>query len=511
MESLVSIFLIVSSFLLLLGVVKLAYSVWWKPEKLQKQLLQQGIRGSPYKLLLGDLKELGNAMKEAWSKPMNLNHQILSRVIPFDHKTVQDYGKVSFYWLATTPRVIIQDSELVKEVLSNIHIQKPPIPPVMRVLGMGLTSLEGEEWVQRRKLMNPAFHLEKLKGMVSAISDSCVELIKRWEELIMSSQGSCELDVWPEFQSFTLDVISKTAFSSSYNEGKKIFDLQKELIQLVIESISTSFIPGFRFLPTRNHRRIAYLDKEIKKALTDLICKRQAAMERGESGRVDLLGLLLQPSDNAGRPGLSLSIQQATEECKTMYVAGQETTASLLTWTLIVLSMNPRWQEEARTEVFDVCGENSPEFESINRLKIVPMILNEVLRLYPSVVAVYRHTYESTKVGDFLIPSGVDLVLPSLLIHHDPELWGEDAEEFKPVRFSGGVSKASRTRNGFVPFGAGPKTCIGQNLAMVEAKMALATILQRFSFQLSPSYTHAPYTVITLQPQHGAQLILRKL
>ncbi|KAF6154233.1 hypothetical protein GIB67_001129 [Kingdonia uniflora] len=427
-------------------------------------------------------------------------------------------GKLSVIWYGAVPRVTIMEPDIIRDVLSNKsgHFPKPKSNPLVRYFATGIASYEGEQWAKHRRILNPAFHQEKLKRMLPAFYTSCNELVSKWDTLITAEEGSCELDVWPELQNLTRDVISRTAFGSSFEKGRRIFQLQTEQAELLIQAIQSVYIPGYRFLPTKRNTRMKEIDKEIRALLTDIIYKREHAIKVGEASNGDLLGLMMESNvkeinENNGSKKLGMSLHEIIEECKLFYIAGQETTSTLLVWTMVLVSMHPEWQVLAREEVLQFIGRRAPEFDELTHLKIVPMILNEVLRLYTPLDVLTRRTYQEMKVGKIILPAGVKVALPALLIHHDREIWGEDVDEFNPERFHDGVSKATKNQVSFLPFGWGPRICIGQNFAMVEAKMALTMILQHFSFELSPTYAHAPCTVLTIKPQHGAQIILRKL
>ncbi|CAD5189720.1 cytochrome P450 CYP72A616-like [Musa acuminata AAA Group] len=505
----------VGGLLLLVWALRTLNRAWWTPRRLERALRAQGLNGTPYRFPKGDLKENVRLDKEALSTPMPLTHNIVPRVLPFLRRAIDEYGKICFTWFGPVPRVTIMDPELVREVLSNKfgHFGKPKGILLGRFLFRGLVSYEGEKWVKHRRIMNPAFHVEKLKRMLPAFCACCSDLMSRWENLV-GSEACYELDVWPEFQSFTGDVISRTAFGSSYEEGRRIFQLQTEQAELVIQSIQNLYIPGYMFLPTPKNKRIKAVDREVRALLRGIIKKREQAIKLGQASNDDLLGILMESNlehyQEHGNKNAGMTTEDVIEECKLFYFAGQETTSVLLTWTMIVLSMHPGWQIRARQEVLQVFGERKPDFDGLSHLKNVTMILYEVLRLYPPVVFLQRQTYKTLKLGDVIYPPGVMLLMPVIFIHHDPNYWGKDANEFNPERFAEGVSKASKDQVAFFPFGGGPRICIGQNFALLEAKMGLSMILQRFSFELSPSYTHSPHKLVTLQPQHGAQIRLRR-
>ncbi|VVA24176.1 Hypothetical predicted protein [Prunus dulcis] len=236
-----------------------------------------------------------------------------------------------------------------------------------------------------------------------------------------------------------------------------------------------------------------------------IVKKREKATTTGEENKFgnDYLGLLLKAH---------LDTNDLVDECKAFYFAGQETSNGLLAWIIFLLALHTDWQEEARKEVLQLFGKQNPTHDDISKLKTMSMIINESLRLYPSVLSIDRKVTREVKLGRLIVPANVELLISCLALHHEPEFWGEDVHLFKPHRFSEGVAKATNNNiAAFLPFGMGPRTCVGFNFATIEAKIALSMILQRYQFTLSPGYVHSPVDYLTIRPQHGVQVMLHKL
>ncbi|XP_048543667.1 cytochrome P450 CYP72A219-like [Triticum urartu] len=491
---------------------------WLGPRRVARALRSQGVGGTSYRFPSGDMKDYVRLIAAACSQPMTLSsHAVAARAVPFDHAIIKQHGKVALTWFGPEPRVVVSDPRLFREILSDKQGQfgkQRSILRIERLLANGLTTHQGDKWVAHRRIINHAFHLEKLKRMLPAFAACSSELVRRWGSTMGQSDAQ-EIDVWPEFQNLTGDVISRVAFGSSFSEGRKIFELQSEQAQNAVKMANVMYIPGYRFLPTKLNRRMKANAREVEVLLKGIITKRERAMMDGHADNDDLLGVMMESnikeSQEAGSSKPTMTTDDIVGELKLFYFAGMETTAVLLTWAMVLLSMHPEWQDRAREEVLRVFGNNQPDFEGINRLKVVTMILHEVLRLYPPILLLGREAYRETELGGVTYPAGVTFALPIVCIHHDPDVWGEDVDEFKPERFAEGIAGASKNSPAFFPFGWGPRICVGQNFALLEAKMGLSVILQHFMFELSPSYTHSPCPVSTLQPQYGSQIKLTKL
>ncbi|PKI75712.1 hypothetical protein CRG98_003855 [Punica granatum] len=456
-------------------------------------------------------------MMKASSQPLpDFSHNILPRVLSFYHHWKKIYGSTFLVWFGPTVRLTVSDPDLIREIFtskSEFYEKNESHPLVKQLEGDGLLSLKGEKWAHHRRIISPTFHLENLKLMVPVVTTSVMNMLEEWE---VSKSGEFEVEVSEWFQALTEDIITRTAFGVSYEEGKAIFKLQSQQMLLAAEAFQKVFIPGYRFLPTKRNIYSWKLDREIKKSLMNLIDRRKRksgegpaleAEEEGE-GPKDLLGLMIRASTQS----TAISVNDIVEECKAFFFAGKHSTSNLLTWTAVLLAMHPRWQEAARDEVLRACGaRNLPGKDDVVKFKTLSMIVSEALRLYPPVIAMIRRARVDVELGGCKIPRGTEILIPILAVHHDQAIWGHEANEFNPARFADGVARASKHPFGLIPFGLGVRNCIGQNLAILQAKLALAIILQRFRFRLSPTYKHAPTVLMLLYPQHGAPIIFSRL
>ncbi|PQP91688.1 uncharacterized protein Pyn_09761 [Prunus yedoensis var. nudiflora] len=510
MTSLGGLIVILSSFLcllLVLAFIKILHKLWWTPIRIQKLMALQGIKGPSYRFIHGNTKEISNMKKEAMARPQILSHDILSVVQPHIHSWTKIYGKNYLQWHGCRAQLVITEPELCKEILNNkdrVYQKREPTNIAKKLLGDGLVvTTEAEKWAKLRKLATHAFHGESLKSMIPEMVASAESMLERWTVY----EGK-EIEVYEEFRLFTSEVISRTAFGSSYVEGRDIFEMLMKLGFLIFKNFLKVRVPGIsKFFKTRDEIESEKLEKGIHASIIEMVKKRETKTITGENDSFgsDFLGLLLKANHEANE-NQRISVQELIDECKTFYFAGQETTNTLLAWTVFLLALHTDWQEEARKEVLQLFGKQTPNLDGIGKLKTMSMIINEALRLYPPAVSVVRNVEREVRLGKLIVPSNLDVVVSIVAVHHDPQIWGQDVQLFKPERFSEGVAKATNNNVGaFLPFSMGPRTCVGLNFAITEAKIALSMILQRYAFTLSPGYVHLPLHYLTVRPQHGVQ------
>lgn len=363
----------------------------------------------------------------------------------------------------------------------------------------------GQDWANQRRVIAPAFHQENLKGHVLYMIESTKCMINQWKRIVEEGGGTAEIEVGEHFARLAADIIAKTEFGSSYEEGKLVFEKLGLLQQMVSRADRYSRFPSNRF---GKNRLMAELKREVEESLLGVIEARLSSRKgRNCSYECDLLGLLLAENEKGTT---QFTMQELMDQSKTFFFAGQDTTCSLLTWTTMLLALHPDWQQRARDEVLSVCNGDLPDYNALQNLKIMGMILKESLRLYTPASLFAKEAFTDMRLGDLFIPKGLSIWIPVLAIHHDKNIWGEDVNEFNPERFSEGTAKACKNNPmGFIPFSLGPRKCVGQTFTIMQAKIVLAMIITTFTFHVSPSYRHAPISVLTLKPRHGVQIILR--
>ncbi|KAK1312477.1 hypothetical protein QJS10_CPA07g01367 [Acorus calamus] len=265
-----------------------------------------------------------------------------------------------------------------------------------------------------------------------------------------------------------------------------------------------------RFLPTKKNRETWRLEKEVRWSVLSMVRERRGSSSSSSSSSDLLQSLLLSADVNYGSP--SETDRFLVDNCKNIYFAGHETTAVTATWAMMLLASHPDWQAKARAEVIRVCGDRpSDHHHMLRKMKTLTMVIQETMRLYSPSAFVAREALRDLKLGELRLPKGVNILIPISTMHFDKDIWGPDADAFDPARFARGVSGACRLPHAYMPFGTGTRTCLGQNLAMVELKVVLSTVLSRFNFSLSPSYRHSPAFRLTVETEFGLPLTMTRV
>ncbi|CAM6033945.1 unnamed protein product [Sphagnum compactum] len=499
------------------------------PVRIKRIMNRQGVKGPQALWLLGNMPDILRLQRAEAEKDMKTgDYDTLSYILPFHTRSCQAYGKRYLWWFGWEPRITLTEPDLIKEVLTNKNgfYSKSKIQNrfVIEVLGKGLVTTTGEEWALHRQIVNPAFHQEKLKAMVGAMVKCASSIADEWEMRVQHDGGCVELEVGDYMRYVTADIIAHTAFGSSYEKGRKVFDQQLKPKSPQASEFPYNTVPLLRFLcnffgsllPTPLNIQI--LKTQMTISMRDIIQSRRDMVNQAKntSHGIDLLGLMLTAaSEEIALKGgkAQFGMQALIDNCKTFFLAGHETTATLLTRTMMLLASHTTWQESAREEVTRVCGRGNRSIDTdmLNKLKTLNMILNESLRLFSPLAIQTRQALRDAKLGDLDIPKGLSLHIPRPAVHLDPDLWGADVLEFKPERFADGVAKASKHPSAFIPFSLGPWFCVGQGFALEEARSVLAVVLQRFRFHLSPNERHAPYLQFTVKPKYGVPVMLECL
>uniref|UniRef100_A0ACD5YIK4 Uncharacterized protein n=1 Tax=Avena sativa TaxID=4498 RepID=A0ACD5YIK4_AVESA len=512
MENLLTLVLI----LLGLALFYLSNILWLRPGKIRKRLRRQGVKGPKPTLLDGNTREMKRIRHEL--KPMKKqdSNNYISTLFPHLLIWRKTYGSVFLYSTGGREILHVSQPDMVKDIghWTPSELGKPNYLKKSRkaLLGGGIFTVNGDEWVYQRKTMAPEFFMDKIKGMIQLIEDSTAPLFEAWESILDSAGGSKEIVVDEYVRNISADVISRACFGSSFAKGEEIFCRLRKLQTAVSQHDSfVGLSAPWKHLPTKSNREIQNLVEEVRLLILELA--KTSTNENGSEHSGTCNGLLRAIINGAHGPGHGGTAEDfIVSNCKTMYFAGHETTAVTAIWCLMLLATHPEWQDRARVEALEVChGRRALDADGLQRLNTLTMVIQETLRLYPPASLMMREALTDIRIGDLDVPRGTIVQVTRSMLHLDKEAWGLDADEFRPSRFVNGVAAACKPAHMYAPFGIGARTCIGQNLAMTELKVVLARLLSRFAFSPSPRYRHEPVFRLTIEPGFGMPLMVTRL
>ena len=362
------------------------------------------------------------------------------------------------------------------------------------VVGNGLVTSEGDSWVRQRKLAQIAFERSRLNPLAQPMTATTDEALDAWNE--HAARGE-PIDIQSEMMHLILAILTRTLFGVDMSgEAAAVEHSVATQAKYLNDRLNSPVdIPERAPLPVQ--RRFLEARATLDRLVSGVIAERR----RSGEDKGDLLSILLEARDE--ETGETISDEQARDEIKTLLIAGHETTATTLGWTFYLLSKHPEIADRVRAEVTDVLGDRPPTAEDVPNLKYTTMVLYESLRLYPPLWIVSRMPIEDDQIGGYPVPAGTSIIICSYITHRHPDFW-ENPEGFDPDRHTPEAMKA-RHRYSYIPFGGGPRGCIGFPFAIMEMPLVLARVMQRFNLALVPGYPSGePESAISLRQRHGA-------
>jgi cytochrome P450 len=397
------------------------------------------------------------------------------------------YGDIVCYRSAPDPAYLINHPDFVRHVLvdNNRNYTKGTSSNQMfnKVIGEGLLTSEGETWRKQRRMMQPAFHhtrLEKLDGMIVEASQSTLE---RWQGFYEDNQP---VDIAREMAALTMTITTRALF------GVDLGDEVREVGEIVNRAAS--------YLEKPSHPRLIQSVTELSAVVDRIIQQRKQDFKDGG----DLLSSMIVARDE--KTGAGMDDEQLRTQIMTLILAGYETTASALTWTWYLFSQNLHVLDRLRREVRETLNGRPPRYTDLDNLPYTQLVLDESLRLFPPAWTLGRRAIGEDEIGGYYVGPNTIIAICTYALHRHPAFW-DQPDVFDPERFLP-QNSAGRNKFAYVPFGAGPRQCIGNNLGLMEAALVMASILQRFELHLMPGMDVQPQPLFVLRPNRDMMMSL---
>lgn len=417
----------------------------------------------------------------------------------FSLEIAQNYGDIARVTLLGEESIFVNDPDAIQHILQtnsrNYDKQTMDYQLLYPLVGRGLLTSDGDAWLRQRRLMQPAFHRQRIAALGQMMVEETLVALARWRS--PARQGA-PLAVDQEMMRLTLSIVGKALLSVDLGAEASEFGqaFKRANARFGYENMVSVMLP---WLPTRQNRQFKSAIQTMDRLVFEIIARRRA--EPGDHD--DLLTMLLGARDE--ETGVGMSDRQLRDEMMTILLAGHETTANALTWTFYLLSQHPEAVARLRAEVDEVLADQPPGVADLPRLPYTRMVFQEALRLYPPAWSIARRAVEDDELAGYRIPAGSVVHISLYALHRHPQLWDEP-DDFRPERFTDHEVER-RHKFAYLPFSAGPRKCIGDQFALTEGQLILASVAQHYDLTLAPGQRIDTAALITLNPKHGMSMI----